>query len=51
MFLYLNENAELLDTTSCAASYHQTDYRGEGSLPAKSYRFTTLDHVEKYWYV
>ena len=47
VFIYLNRNTELMDTTTSAAHYHKIEAK---MYPVTKYTFTTLQTVDKYWY-
>ncbi|KAK0177379.1 hypothetical protein PV328_001440 [Microctonus aethiopoides] len=47
VFIYLNRNSELMDTTSSTAGYHQIQ---EKKYPVTKYYFDKMQTVEKYWY-
>lgn len=47
VFIYLNKNTELLDTTSSAAGYHKIE---DKPYPVTKYTFSSMGIVENYWY-
>jgi len=48
VFLYVNMNTTLMDTTSSISGYHQIE-TGR-NYPVKNYYFTSMAQVERYWY-
>ncbi|XP_076248237.1 general transcription factor 3C polypeptide 1 isoform X2 [Calliopsis andreniformis] len=47
VFIYVNRNAELMDTTSSTPSYHIIE---DKPYPILKYKFDGMHTVEKYWY-
>lgn len=47
VFIYLNRNTELMDTTTSAAHYHKIE---DKMYPVTKYTFTSLQTIDKYWY-
>ncbi|XP_014204050.1 general transcription factor 3C polypeptide 1 isoform X2 [Copidosoma floridanum] len=47
VFVYLNRNTELLDTTSSSPGYHRIE---DKPYPSIKYCFTSMPVVENYWY-
>eukprot|EP00095_Tigriopus_kingsejongensis_P011852 maker-scaffold493_size155937-snap-gene-0.21 protein:Tk11852 transcript:maker-scaffold493_size155937-snap-gene-0.21-mRNA-1 annotation:"general transcription factor 3c polypeptide 1" len=50
VFLYLNKQASLIDTTACSPSYHRVSYLEGVEYPTKRYGFSKWEEAEKYWF-
>eukprot|EP00094_Tigriopus_californicus_P009796 TCALIF_09445-PA protein Name:"Similar to Gtf3c1 General transcription factor 3C polypeptide 1 (Rattus norvegicus)" AED:0.03 eAED:0.04 QI:37/0.71/0.62/1/0.85/0.87/8/0/1945 len=50
VFLYLNKQASLINTTSCSPSYHRVVYQDEVDYPVNRYLFIKWENAEKYWF-
>jgi len=49
VFLFVNENCSLIDTSGCTPTFNKLPKEEVEKMPVKGYHFKSIQDVEIYW--